>query len=138
MKKLMKQITKLEEFKVLGDHRGQLVALEANRQIPFDVKRVFYIYGTLDGIPRGNHSHYKTKQFLIAVNGSCKVTLDNGKEKEAITLNKPNQGIYLPHMLWHEMVAFKPGTILLVVASDVYKESDYIRNYSEFLQRRDI
>ena len=85
-------ITKLEEFKVLGDYRGQLVALEANRQIPFDVKRVFYIYGTQERVPRGNHSHYKTKQFLVAVNGSCKVTLDNGKEKENKRTQNPQKG----------------------------------------------
>lgn len=87
-------ITTLQEFKILGDHRGQLVALEANKQIPFDVKRVFYIYGTQEDVPRGNHSHYKTKQFLVAVNGSCKVTLDNGIIKETFDLNKPNLGLF--------------------------------------------
>ena len=127
-------ITKLEEFKVLGDHRGQLVALEANRQIPFDVKRVFYIYGTLDGIPRGNHSHYKTKQFLVAVNGSCKVTLDNGKEKETFDLNKPNLGLFQDALIWGSMHDFSLDCVLMVLSDDYYDVSDYITNYDKFLE----
>ena len=127
-------ITKLEEFKVLGDHRGQLVALEANRQIPFDVKRVFYIYGTQEGIPRGNHSHYKTKQFLVAVNGSCKVTLDNGKEKETFDLNKPNLGLFQDALIWGSMHDFSSDCVLMVLADEHYDETDYIRNYDKFLE----
>ena len=127
-------ITKLEEFKVLGDHRGQLVALEANRQIPFDVKRVFYIYGTQEGIPRGNHSHYKTKQFLVAVNGSCKVTLDNGKEKETFDLNKPNLGLFQDALIWGSMHDFSSDCVLMVLADEHYDESDYIRDYDMFLE----
>ena len=127
-------ITKLEEFKVLGDHRGQLVALEANRQIPFDVKRVFYIYGTQEGVPRGNHSHYKTKQFLVAVNGSCKVTLDNGKEKETFDLNKPNLGLFQDALIWGSMHDFSSDCVLMVLADEHYDESDYIRDYDMFLE----
>ncbi len=127
-------ITKLEEFKVLGDHRGQLVALEANRQIPFDVKRVFYIYGTQEGIPRGNHSHYKTKQFLVAVNGSCKVTLDNGKRKEIFDLNKPNLGLFQDALIWGTMHDFSSDCVLMVLADEHYDESDYIRDYDMFLE----
>ena len=127
-------ITKLEEFKVLGDHRGQLVALEANRQIPFDVKRVFYIYGTQEGVPRGNHSHYKTKQFLVAVNGSCKVTLDNGKEKETFDLNKPNLGLFQDALIWGTMHDFSSDCVLMVLADEHYDESDYIRDYDMFLE----
>lgn len=127
-------ITKLEEFKVLGDHRGQLVALEANRQIPFDVKRVFYIYGTQEGVPRGNHSHYKTKQFLVAVNGSCKVTLDNGKEKETFDLNKPNLGLFQDALIWGTMHDFSSDCVLMVLADEYYDESDYIRDYDMFLE----
>ena len=127
-------ITELQEFKVLGDHRGQLVALEANRQIPFDVKRVFYIYGTQEGIPRGNHSHYKTKQFLVAVNGSCKVTLDNGKEKETFDLNKPNLGLFQDALVWGTMHDFSSDCVLMVLASEHYDESDYIRDYDKFLE----
>ena len=127
-------ITELQEFKVLGDHRGQLVALEANRQIPFDVKRVFYIYGTQEGIPRGNHSHYKTKQFLVAVNGSCKVTLDNGKEKETFDLNKPNLGLFQDALIWGSMHDFSSDCVLMVLADEHYDETDYIRNYDKFLE----
>ena len=127
-------ITELQEFKVLGDHRGQLVALEANRQIPFDVKRVFYIYGTQEGVPRGNHSHYKTKQFLVAVNGSCKVTLDNGKEKETFDLNKPNLGLFQDSLIWGSMHDFSSDCVLMVLADEYYDASDYITNYDKFLE----
>ena len=127
-------ITKLEEFKVLGDHRGQLVALETNRQIPFDVKRVFYIYGTQEGVPRGNHSHYKTKQFLVSVNGSCKVTLDNGKEKETFDLNKPNLGLFQDALIWGNMHDFSSDCVLMVLADEYYDASDYITSYDTFLE----
>jgi len=126
--------TTLQEFKVLGDHRGQLVALEANRQIPFDVKRVFYIYGTQEGVPRGNHSHYKTKQFLVAVNGSCKVTLDNGNEKEVYELNKPNLGLFQDALIWGTMHDFSSDCVLMVLADEYYDASDYITNYNTFLE----
>ena len=127
-------ITKLEEFKVLGDHRGQLVALEANKQIPFDVKRVFYIYGTQEGIPRGNHSHYKTKQFLVAVNGSCKVTLDDGYNKETFNLNKPNLGLFQDALIWGTMHDFSSDCVLMVLANEYYDASDYITDYDKFLK----
>jgi dTDP-4-dehydrorhamnose 3,5-epimerase-like enzyme len=125
---------RLHEFKVLGDHRGQLVALEANRQIPFDVKRVFYIYGTQEEIPRGNHSHHKTKQFLVAVNGSCKVTLDNGKIKETFDLNKPNLGLFQDALIWGSMHDFSSDCVLVVLADEYYDASDYITDYDKFLE----
>ncbi len=127
-------ITKLQKFEVLGDSRGQLVVLEANKQIPFDIKRVFYIYGTEDGVPRGNHSHYKTKQFLVAVNGSCKVTLDNGKIKETFDLNKPNLGLFQDALIWGTMYDFSSDCVLMVLADEFYYESDYIRDYNKFLK----
>lgn len=127
-------ITTLEEFKVLGDHRGQLVALEVNKQIPFDVKRVFYIYGTQEGIPRGNHSHYKTKQFLVSVAGSCKVSLDNGKTKETFDLNKPNLGLFQDALIWGSMHDFSSDCVLLVMADEYYDVSDYITDYDKFLE----
>ena len=127
-------ITELQEFKVLGDHRGQLVALEANRQIPFDVKRVFYIYGTQESVPRGNHSHYKTKQFLVAVNGNCKVTLDNGKEKETFDLNKQNLGLFQDALVWGTMHDFSNDCVLMVLANEYYDASDYITDYDKFLK----
>ena len=127
-------INTLQEFKILGDHRVQLVALEANRQIPFDVKRVFYIYGTQEGVPRGNHSHYKTKQFLVAVNGICKVTLDDGKTKETFDLNKPNIGLFQDALIWGTMHDFSSDCVLLVMADAYYDASDYITDYDKFLK----
>ena len=126
-------ITTLEAFKVLGDHRGQLIALEANRQIPFDVKRVFYIYGTQEEVSRGNHSHYKTKQFLICISGSCKVTLDDGKIKETFDLDKPNLGLFQDALIWGSMHDFSHDCVLLVMANDYYDASDYITDYNKFL-----
>ncbi|CAI6150549.1 MAG: TDP-4-oxo-6-deoxy-alpha-D-glucose-3,4-oxoisomerase [uncultured Sulfurimonas sp.] len=127
-------ISKLDEFKVLGDDRGQLVALESNRQIPFDVKRVFYIYGTQPDTPRGNHSHYKTKQYLVAVAGSCKITLDDGKNKETFNLNKPNLGLFQDALFWGTMHDFSSDCVLLVMADAYYDASDYITNYDDFLE----
>ena len=124
----------LREFNVLGDHRGQLIALEENKEIPFDMKRVFYIYGTQEGISRGNHSHYKTKQFLITVNGSCKVTLDNGVIKETFDLDRPNIGLFQDAMIWGTMHDFSSDCVLMVLADAYYDENDYIRNYEEFLK----
>ena len=126
--------SKIDKFKVLGDNRGQLVALEENKEIPFDIKRVFYIYGTQPNTPRGNHSHYKTKQFLIAVNGSCKVTLDDGKTKETFDLNKPNLGLFQDALIWGTMHDFSSDCVLVVLASEHYDESDYIRDYDMFLK----
>lgn len=121
-------------FKILGDHRGQLVALEANREVPFDIKRVFYIYGTQQDVPRGNHSHYKTKQFLVSVAGSCKVTLDDGKNKETFDLDKPNIGLFQDALIWGTMHDFSPDCVLMVLADDYYDASDYITNYDKFLE----
>jgi len=123
-----------EKFNILGDSRGQLIALEANRQIPFDVKRVFYIYGTQEGVFRGNHSHYKTKQFLVAVHGSCKITLDDGIEKETFDLNKPNLGLFQDALIWGTMHDFSSDCVLMVLADEYYDVSDYITDYNRFLE----
>ena len=125
-------ISKIDKFKILGDSRGQLIALETNKQIPFDVKRVFYIYGTQPNIPRGNHAHYKTKQFLVAVNGSCKVTLNDGKIKETYNLNKPNLGLFQDALIWGRMHDFSDDCVLMVLADEYYDASDYITEYSKF------
>ncbi len=127
-------ITKLHNFKTLGDDRGQLIALESFNEIPFEIKRVFYIFGTNKENARGNHSHYKTKQFLVAVNGSCKVTLDNGKEKETFDLNRPNLGLFQDALIWGTMHDFSEDCILLVLANDYYNNSDYINDYELFLK----
>ena len=126
-------ITTLKEFNVLGDHRGQLVALESNRHIPFDVKRIFYIYGTQENVNRGNHAHFITKQFLVVVNGSCKVTLDNGRKKETFTLSKPNLGLFQDSLIWGTMHDFSIDCVLMVLANEYYKASDYITDPDKFL-----
>lgn len=120
--------------KVLGDHRGQLVAIEGKDDVPFDIKRVFYIYGTQKKVSRGDHSHYNTKQYLIAVNGSCKVTLDNGKTKQTFNLDGPNKGLFQDALIWGTMHDFSDDCVLLVFANDCYKSEDYITNYSKFLE----
>ena len=127
-------IVTTKEFNVLGDYRGQLVALEENRNIPFDLKRVFYIFGTQEGVSRGNHSHYKTKQFLVAVNGSCKVTLDDGYNKETFNLNKPNLGLFQDALIWGTMHDFSSDCVLMVLADEYYDASDYITSYDTFLE----
>ena len=127
-------IVTTKEFNVLGDYRGQLVALEENRNIPFDLKRVFYIFGTQEGVSRGNHSHYKTKQFLVAVNGSCKVTLDDGYNKETFNLNKPNLGLFQDALIWGSMHDFSSDCVLMVLADEYYDASDYITDYDKFLE----
>ena len=127
-------IVTTKEFNVLGDYRGQLVALEENRNIPFDLKRVFYIFGTQEGISRGNHSHYKTKQFLVAVSGSCKVTLDDGYNKETFNLNKPNLGLFQDALIWGTMHDFSSDCVLMVLANEYYDASDYITDYDKFLK----
>ena len=119
-------------FQKHGDARGMLVALEVTKEIPFDIKRVYYIYDTLIDVRRGFHSHKKLKQVLICVNGSCKVHLDNGYETAEVVLDKPNEGLFLEHDIWREMYDFSEGAVLLVLASELYDESDYIRNYDDF------
>ena len=117
-----------------GDDRGQLVAIEEMKDIPFEVKRVYYIYDTLEGVRRGFHAHQNLEQILVCVHGSCKILLDDGKEKEEVLLDKPYEGLYIANNIWREMFDFSPGAVLLVLASSLYDESDYIRDYEEFLK----
>ncbi|MEI4768841.1 FdtA/QdtA family cupin domain-containing protein [Psychrobacillus sp. FJAT-51614] len=122
------------ELGVLGDERGFLSVIESNNQIPFDIKRVFYIYGTKEGVSRGFHAHHKTRQALICVAGSCKVYLDNTVRKEDVILDSPNKVLILEPNDWHEMYDFTPDCVLLVLASELYDSNDYIRDYQEFLE----
>ena len=117
-----------------GDSRGQLVALEETKEIPFQIKRVYYIYDTLADVRRGFHAHKKLKQLLICVHGSCKVLLDDGTDKEIVTLDKPYEGIFIQSNMWREMFDFSSDAVLLVLASENYDESDYIRDYNKFLE----
>jgi hypothetical protein len=128
----------ISEHKVLGDHRGQLVAIESNIDIPFEIKRVFYIYGAPPNTNRGDHSHYKTKQYLIALHGSCKVTLDDGSEKKTYVLGQPNVGLLQNPLVWGTMYDFSEGCVLLVLASEAYEDADYIRDYDVFMAEIDL
>ena len=125
---------KMFHFPPHGDDRGQLVAIEENKDLPFDVRRVYYIYDTLPGVRRGFHAHKNLEQILLCVNGSCKIHLDNGFETVEVVLDKPNEGLYISNDMWREMYDFTPGTVLLVLASEYYDEADYIRNYDDFIK----
>jgi len=119
-------------FKSLGDDRGGLVALENNKEIPFNVKRVYYIFDTKKDVARGFHAHKDLQQVAVCVSGSCIMLLDDGKNKESICLNTPTQGVVIDKMIWHEMHDFSYDCVLLVLASEHYDESDYIRGYEQF------
>lgn len=122
----------------LGDERGNLVVIEGCHCAPFEIKRVYYLYGTKPSTSRGYHAHRSLKQMAVCVSGSCSMVLDNGKVKETILLNSPMQGVIIEEMVWHEMHDFSEDCVLLVLASDHYDESDYIRNYNQFLQAIEI
>lgn len=121
-------------FQPHGDDRGQLVALEEFKDIPFRIRRVYYMYDTASGVTRGKHAHKSLQQILICIHGSCKILLDNGKEKKIVLLEKPYEGLYVSNNMWREMYDFSDDAVLMVLASDLYDECDYIRNYDEFLE----
>ena len=127
------QIVKYQ-FQQHGDERGNLVALEEYKDIPFEIKRVYYMYGTADGVTRGYHAHKNLEQILICIHGSCKVRLDNGQEKKIVYLEKSYEGLYVPNNMWREMYDFSDDAVLLVLASEYYIEDDYISDYDEFLK----
>lgn len=120
-------------FQQHGDERGQLIALEEGKDVPFEVKRVYYMYDTKDGVRRGFHAHKSLEQILICVHGSCKILLDDGREKADVVLDCPYEGLYVSNVMWREMYDFSPDAVLMVLASDFYKEEDYIRDYEKFL-----
>ena len=121
-------------FEPHGDDRGQLVALEENKNIPFTIKRVYYMYDTCPGVSRGFHAHKSLQQILICVHGSCVVHLDDGTETTNVVLDRPNEGLYIANNIWREMSDFSPDAVLMVLASEYYDESDYIRDYDSFLE----
>ena len=127
------QVTKYY-FPPHGDDRGQLIAIEEQKDLPFDIKRVYYIYDTKEGVRRGFHAHRNLEQILVCVHGSCKIMLDNGKEQETVVLDNPSDGLYIANNMWREMFDFSPDAVLLVLASEYYDEADYIRNYDDFLK----
>lgn len=116
-----------------GDERGSLVAIEQGRDVPFDIARAYYLFGTREGVTRGLHAHRRLKQCAIAVRGSCRMLLDDGRAKHWMTLDDPVAGLLLPPMVWHEMSDFSSDCVLLVLADAPYDEAEYIRDYQEFL-----
>ena len=122
-------------FPPLGDERGSLVALEAEITVPFDIKRVYYIFDTKSGVVRGLHAHKALSQVMVCLKGSCRVMLDNGLLKEQVVLDSPNKGLLIDSMMWREMHDFSEDCVLLVLANEHYDESDYIRDYNNFLKQ---
>lgn len=125
---------RLVDFETLGDDRGSLIAIEEGYNTPFEIKRVYYIFDTKDGVERGFHAHINLKQMCIVVKGSCIFVLDDGYKREEIKLDNPNQGLYIEGLIWREMKDFSKDCVLLVLASEHYDESDYIRDYYKFLE----
>lgn len=124
---------KLINFPPLGDERGSLVAIETQKTVPFDVKRVYYIFGTKPGVSRGFHAHKGLEQVAVCVTGKCRMILDNGIRRDEVWLDSPTKGLLIGNMVWREMHDFSHDCVLLVLASEQYDENDYIRNYETFL-----
>lgn len=126
---------RLLDFQQRGDKRGHLVVAEEGKEIPFEIKRVFYIYGSDEDVIRGQHANRKTEFVMINVVGTSKVRVKDGEGNEAIyCLDRPHMGIYLPTMVWKDMYDFSEDSVLLVLASEHYNPDEYIRNYDDFVQ----
>lgn len=118
------------------DTRGNLSVIQGNA-LPFEMKRVYYLYDIPSGGRRGGHSHIEQQEFLVALSGSFDVILNDGKEQKTVTLNKPNVGLLIPNGIWRELENFSSGSVCLVLASDVFKEEDYIRDFDEYKLSKD-
>lgn len=133
VKNHLEDICKIFHFKDLGDERGNLVVIEGGIDIPFELKRVFYIYGSDCSVVRGQHANRRTKFILINVSGKSKVRITNGKEEYIVVLDKPRMGVYIPPMIWKDMYDFSKDSILLVLCSEHYDADEYIRDYKEYI-----
>ena len=120
------------EFPVKGDDDGWLVAIEGQKNIPFAIKRVYYIFGTRAGVRRGKHAHHTLQQLMVCMTGNCKVLLDDGKQREEVVLASNDRGLFIDPMVWHEMYDFSSDCVLLVLADGWYEVADYIRDYGAF------
>jgi hypothetical protein len=127
---------KIIDLPKIEDPRGNLTFIEENNHIPFEIKRVYYLYDVPGGETRGGHAHKKLHQFIIAANGSFDVILDNGDKKKRFHLNRSYYGLYIKNMIWRELDNFSSGSVCLVLASDFYDEDDYIRDYSIYKCKR--
>lgn len=123
----------LIRFQVHGDDRGSLIALENGHNLPFDVKRVYYIFGTKANVPRGFHAHRQLKQVLMAMSGNVTIKTEHGGKTETHLLNRPDEGLLIEGLVWREMHDFSPDCVLTVLADEYYNENDYIRDYQRFL-----
>lgn len=123
----------LIEFRHILDHRGALTPIEAEKDVPFAIRRVYFIYDVSHGAVRAGHSHKRLQQVLIAISGSFKVHLDDGHTRQTFLLNRPNTGLYVPRMFWRDIDEFSGGAVCLSLASQHYEESDYYRDYDTFL-----
>ncbi len=126
------------DFPKIGDDRGNLVVLEENKNIPFSIKRIYYLFDLQSDIPRGFHAHKELVQVAVCVKGHCDILMDDGKNKETVTLGSPDKGLLIDVMQWHEMRNFSEDCVLLVLASDIYYEADYIRDYAEFVREVNV
>ncbi|EAJ7110565.1 WxcM-like domain-containing protein [Campylobacter upsaliensis] len=125
---------KVMKLDVKADERGKLVALENLKNIPFEIKRVYYIFDTKPEFQRGGHAHKHLEQLIVAMDGSCEFVLDDGTKRQNVFLNRPDIGLYIGKNMWREMRNFSYGCKLMILASDYYDESEYIRDYDEFLK----
>lgn len=123
---------RLIPLKVFGDERGKLISLESNRNIPFEIKRVYYIFDTLPEQARGMHAHRSLEQIVVAMDGACQFVLDDGTTRETVWLNRPDIGLYIGQNMWREMHHFSYGCKLMILANDYYDEKEYIRDYDVF------
>ncbi|MBD0319063.1 MAG: WxcM-like domain-containing protein [Gemmatimonadetes bacterium] len=117
----------------INDPRGNLTFVEGGRHLPFDIRRVYYLYDVPGGGVRGGHAHRQLQQLVVAVSGSFDVVLDDGRESRRVTLNRAHQGLLIPRMVWRELENFSSGSVCLVMASEVYDEGDYYRDFDEFV-----
>ena len=122
----------------ISDPRGNLSFIEGGQHIPFDIKRVYYLYDVPAGAERGGHSHKEQQEFLIALSGSFDVVLNDGFQQKTIALNKPFEGLLINKGIWRELKNFSSGAVCLVVASDVFSEEDYIRDFEDFIKSTSI
>jgi dTDP-4-dehydrorhamnose 3,5-epimerase-like enzyme len=125
---------KIIDLPKIEDRRGNLTFVEAERHVPFEIKRVYYLYDVPGGAERGGHAHGKLHQFVVAMSGSFDIQLDDGHTKFKYHLNRSYYGLYIPPMMWREIDNFSSGSICMVLASDYYDERDYYRDYSQYLE----
>lgn len=127
-------LIKLLDVRTMQDARGQLTVLEGGKEVPFDIKRVYYLTGMKTDAPRGFHAHRRLEQLAVCLAGRCRIVLDDGRSREDVWLDSPCKGLIIGKMIWREMHDFSADCVFLVLASDYYDEADYIRSYPDFIE----